>query len=239
MDWPVSWPGGNPPAGTSEEHIALAESFAVTTLRMLTLYRVGGTPIKVIPCGRTCTSPVFKVDMFYPTQWTSAADLKACNCALGCSCAPVNWVWLRAPVGEVVEVSIDGVLVDPSDYYVENGEKLVRRSGAWPACTPGFTVTYLNAYPVNTMGEYVAGLLALEWLKAITGGKNCRLSSKVTSINRQGITMELAPGMFPDGNTGIPEVDLFIRQWNPNGLRQASKVYSVDLPVQRLAHGVV
>jgi len=44
--------------------------------------------------------------------------------------------------------------------------------------------------------------------------------------------MELSTGMFPDGTTGIKEVDAYLMQWNPYGLRTRPEVYSPDLPRQ-------
>ena len=44
--------------------------------------------------------------------------------------------------------------------------------------------------------------------------------------------MDLAVGMFPDGMTGIREVDLFIASVNPHRLRMAPTVWSPD---ERLA----
>ena len=239
MQWTIDWPEAATAAkdAATPAQVELAESYAAASMRSLTLYRVGGLPRTVMPGGRTCTSPVMKRDMFYPAPYfPSSASLKACNCPLYCSCAGVNGVLLTAPVGDILEVKVDGVVLDPDSYHVEDGERLIRHGigAAWPACGgKDFTVTYLNAHKVDAMGAYAGGVLAFEFLKAITAAKNCRLSARATAVSRQGINMELAPGMFPDGTTGLEEVDVYLRLWNPDGLKHAPAVYSIDAPAQR------
>ena len=234
--WPIDWPASVDITTLDPDTVALAEKYAAASMRMLTLNRVGGLPRTVMPTGRTCTSPLMRRDMFYPAPFfPSSESLRSCNCSMFCSCPPVGGVLLTAPVGDILEVKVDGVVLDPSAYRVEDGERLVRNDGErWPVCGgKNFTVTYLNAYKVDAMGAYAAGVLANEFLNMLTSAKKCRLSAKITSVNRQGMQMELAPGMFPDGTTGIEEVDVYLRMWNPNGIKQAPKVYSIDLPKSR------
>jgi hypothetical protein len=57
----------------------------------------------------------------------------------------------------------------------------------------------------------------------------------VTSISRQGVTMELASGLFDQGLTGIREVDVYIASVNPNRLKVPSRVWSPDIPAGRFA----
>lgn len=240
--WPIDWPAAAVADrdAAEPETVALAERYAASSMQQLTLGRVGGLPVTVMPCNRSCTSPVMRRDMFMPVPWISSSDLKTCNCSIGCACSPINSVELAQPVGEIIEVTVDGTVLDASEYRVEDGRYLIRNDGKrWPACAgKNFTVTYLNAHPVDSMGAYAGGVMAWEWLKALTpatgrNGNNCRLSSKVTSVNRQGITMELQPGLFPDGTTGIEEVDLYVRLWNPHGAKVLPKVYTLDAPRQR------
>lgn len=238
MHWTFDWPEAAlaDKEAADAETVERAEQFAAASMRMLTLNRVGGLPITVMPCNRTCTSPIMRAEMFSPVPlYPSASSLKSCNCGLRCSCSAVNAVQLTAPVGDIIEVKVGGVVLDPAAYRVENGDQLIRTDGQrWPACAgKDFTVTYLNANKVDAMGAYAGGVMAWEWLKAMTDARKCRLSSKATSVNRQGIQMELTPGMFPDGTTGIEEVDLYIRMWNPHGWKVAPKVYTLDKPRQR------
>jgi hypothetical protein len=64
----------------------------------------------------------------------------------------------------------------------------------------------------------------MEFAKACTGGK-CRLPANVTSVSRQGVAYEIAAGTFPEGTTGIREVDAWIGLWNPEGRRQSTQVW--------------
>jgi hypothetical protein len=237
LPWTIDWPeyASAAKAAAAPELVELAETYAAASMRTLTLDRIGGLPRTVMPTGRTCTSPHMRRDMFYPTAFfPSALSLKACGCILGCGCSDIGGVQLEAPVGDIIEVRLEGAVLDPSEYRVEDGNRLVRTTGAWPVCAGrNFTVTYLNGYKVDAMGAYAGGVLAAEFLFALTSDKKCRLSAKASAVSRQGINMELTPGLFPEGTTGLTEVDAYLRLWNPNGIKQAPRVYSIDAPRQR------
>jgi hypothetical protein len=256
-DWPVDegcltgWDDLDP--SVQERSVA----FASATLRRLTGYRVGGCPITVRPCTRSCGFgyPSY-YDMLGPGGvglsgfWphTNAAGLwvNSCGCATDCACDVLCEVALPPPVGRVDEVKLNGGIVVADQYRVD-GHMLVwvgDQSGScpWPACQDmtaaddqpdTFSVTYLNSYPVDTLGAYAAGVLAAEFAKACTG-QRCRLPAGVTSISRQGVSMEIATGAFPGGVTGIREVDSYIALWNPAALRQQTQVWSPDLPRVRV-----
>lgn len=227
INWPIDWPSGEPEG--VEAHIReRAETFAVTVLRMLTLNRVGGAPVTVMPCPNTCAH---RGRMWIdPILVSGRVYNAACGCSTGCGCAAVPRVRLTPPVSRIEEVRVSGEVLDPTAYRVEDGTWLVRTDGdGWPPCQgEHFTVTYLNAHPVDAMGRFAAGVLAEEYIASMTGGK-CRLPGGVTNITRQGITMEVATGMFPEGTTGVYEVDTFIRAWNPYAMKVASTVSSPDL----------
>jgi hypothetical protein len=95
-----------------------------------------------------------------------------------------------------------------------------------------FSVTYLNAYPVDSLGAYAVGVLALEYAKACSGDE-CELPENVRTISRQGLTLDVISGSFPGGETGLRPVDTFIALWNPGHLRGAPQVWSPDLPAPR------
>jgi hypothetical protein len=212
-----------------------AKVLAAQTMRALTAGRVGGCSTKVRPCSAAyCDGAGVYWEQGYlrPVNWSGTWTNMACGCLNACYHG--NGIELQGPVGRVDEVKIDGVVLAPTAYYV-NGRHLYRTDGtAWPSTQnmtvpdtqPGtFSVTYLRAYPVDGLGAYAAGVLACEFAKACSGGK-CRLPSGVTEISRAGVTMTIASGAFPDGLTGIREVDAYIMAWNPNRVRQASAVWS-------------
>jgi hypothetical protein len=258
--WPVDWSCADPSWVEDMDPgvKARAEALAVSTLRSLTAYQVGGCPVTVRPCAESCgrtsyvAAPVLSgtssalggpVGQWWPHidaggDWTNTA----CGCTSGCSCEFVPEVILPGPVGRVDSVYLDGAELDPNAYRVDNGNRLVRMDGGvWPSCqhmarplgAPGtFGVTYLQGIPVDGLGAFVAGKLAVEFAMACSGGQ-CALPSGVTSIARQGVTMEVSTGMFPGNVTGIVEVDAWVRIWNPNALVMPSTVWSPDVPRAR------
>ena len=96
-----------------------------------------------------------------------------------------------------------------------------------------FLVSYYRGVAPNTMTKYAAGVLAGEFLKACLGDE-CRLPSGVTAVARQGVTFQVATGMFTGGLTGIREVDAVISMYNPNGLQQGPIISSPDLRKPRV-----
>jgi hypothetical protein len=252
--WPVDWsPCGQEFYDSLDPNVrAIAESLAVQTLRALTGYRVGGCAITVRPCKRRCVPGSWLVAPDAGINWAGAVGagawgwtpyvgpdglwLNACGCRNDdCSCTEVREVVLPGPVGRVDSVVLDGVTLPATSYRVDNGDRLVRTDGEdWPVCQDmnlesgedTFFVTYLKGNAVDSVGQYVAGLLAFEFAKACLG-QNCALPSNVTNITRQGITMEMDPELFTNGLTGIRSVDAWIRVWNPMD-RLPSGIYSVD-----------
>lgn len=235
---------------------ARAEALAAQTLRMLTGYKVGSCPISVRPCQRRCVpsswlvAPAASSGSFAGyAGWTfrpyvqDGRWLNACGCKTDdCGCGNVPEVVLPGPVGAVTSVMLDGATLSPTAYRVDNGNRLVRTDGGtWPTCQDmaaapdaegSFVVTYVQGAAVDGLGAYAAGLLAVEYAKACTGGK-CRLPSGVSEIARQGITLTLTTGSFPTGYTGIREVDAFLQFWNPYGVRSFAEVFSPDVPTAR------
>lgn len=218
-----------------------ATALAGMTLRMLTAYRVGGCPVTVRPCRKVCEGyiPYYTGQPFGPYNWNGVWF----NCTCGgqtCGCGALCQLELPRPIGAVEEVKIDGKVLDPWTYRVDEGRWLVRLDGeCWPDCQDlaladtevgTFSVTYLNAIPVDSLGKYAGGVLACEYAKACAGGK-CRLPSGVTSVVRQGVSYEIAAGSFPGGATGIREVDTWIARYNPNHLRTQPAVWTPDEPV--------
>ena len=225
-----------------ERAVALASS----TLHRLTAYRVGGCPVTVRPCSSGCAPrgvlPFYGA--FGRDQWinpgiTSAGLwVNACGCTAACECSAACEIRLPAPVGEIIEVIVDGSVVDPADYAVEDGNALVWRGEGecpWPAyqdmslpldAEGTFAITYLNAYPVDMLGAQAAAHLALEFAKACGGKGKCALPAGVTSVVRNGVSFEVASGLFPEGRTGIQVVDGFIELWNPDHRSRQSTVWS-------------
>jgi hypothetical protein len=89
------------------------------------------------------------------------------------------------------------------------------------------SVEYTRGAALDSLGEFVAGLLANDYLEACNGGE-CSLPAGVTSLARQGVQIEFGPEMFPGGRTGIDAVDVWVESWNPYKVKSPSRIYSVD-----------
>jgi hypothetical protein len=152
-------------------------------------------------------------------------------------------------VVEVTEVKVDGVVLDPAEYFVDDLRRLVRRPGpvgqpakAWPCCQRNdlddteagtWSVTYKWGTPPPPMGVRAAAVLGCELAMACDPEfeDKCRLPKRVTSIIREGVTIIMAPSDFLDpktGKIGIYEVDLFIRSYNPDNIQEGGMVLSPD-----------
>ena len=236
----------NPPVYTDEAK-AIADALAGQTLRYLTGYRVGGCPVTVRPCREACIDPTWRTfpvawdgtggAPWFPVNWAGSWLNVGCGCAGGCGCTTVSEVVLAGPVGAIAAVKVDGVVVDPSLYQVQQGNRLVSLGAPWPLCQDltkpdteegTWSVSYTAGAAVDGLGAWVAGILASEYVKACSG-QECRLPAGVTTVVRDGVTLDLGPGSFPGNRTGIREVDDWVARWNPNGLRAPSQVFSLDL----------
>jgi hypothetical protein len=123
----------------------------------------------------------------------------------------------------VLRVEIDGVVLDPTAYRVDNGRLLVRQDGGrWPYCQDmskplgaqgTWAVTVRVGSPVPVGGQVAAGKLACELARAAAGDKGCELPQRWQTINRQGVTIAAGMDTFEDldgGKTGIWLIDSWV-----------------------------
>lgn len=166
------------------------------------------------------------------------------NGGCGCACSISCQVYLPGPVNSIVSVMVDGEVVDPLTYRVDNGMWLVRTHNessddCWPATQDynldppadnTFVVSYQRGIPVPSVLQRAAGELACEWAKACLG-LPCRLPGRVTSISRQGVSVSMVNvmEMLDHGLTGVDTVDQIIMSINPYGLKSAMRVVSPDV----------
>ena len=248
--WPVDpacftaeWEALDP--AVQERAILLASE----TLRRLTGYRVGGCPVTVRPCRVTCANtaylPFYSGGAFSPHIAVSGYWVNSCGCTHDCSCGELCTVNLPPPIGGIIEVTVDGLVIDPVDYTILRNQLTWIGGGdcPWPICQDltadvdqpnTFSVTYLNSWPVDALGAYAGGVLAMEFARACTGSNKCRFPATVTSVTRQGVSFEIVAGSFPEGFTGIREVDAYIAIWNPQHIRQSPQVWSPDIHSPRV-----
>lgn len=221
-----------------------ALALASSTLRRLTGYRVGGCPVTVRPCRPGCNTaglPFYGGPSWGPSLTVSGSWVNSCGCkGASCICDDACSVKLPGPIGRVDKVMVNGEELETDDYRIIGTQLLWAGEGdcPFPTCQDmtlpdteegTMSVTYLNAYPVDGLGAYAAGVLTMEYAKACTGAK-CRLPLGITNIARQGVSFQLETGAFPSGMTGIREVDAFIALWNPQGLMAGPQVWSPGKP---------
>ena len=163
-----------------------------------------------------------------------------------CSCGRYVFVDLQEtyPIISVDEVLIDGVALDVGAYRIDDFHRLVRTDGAcWPVCNdltleatePGtFQVTYTAGRKPPIELQMAAAELACE-LKRACNGLDCRFPSNVTSVTRQGVTMNIdaLEAAVNGGVSGIAMVDATVRRYNCQ--RSKSRVWH---PTLRSPRGV-
>lgn len=248
------------------ELAALASDIATMTLWALTGRRFGCCPITVRPCkpqgacGDTVPLPelIYYFDRagrgldnlgvtfgFVPLLEDGAVFNIACGCKGRCTCKADCEVFLPGPVCSVTEVVIEGVTINPANYKMYDGNKLVFLAGqACPPCQdynqplgqPGtWSVAYNIGKPLPPGAELMAGLYACEIARALSQDASCKLPGRVRHVARQGIDIEeFDPFTIIDaGLIGLPVVDNWIRTLNPARLAQPSRVWSPDIPIVR------
>jgi hypothetical protein len=229
------------------------------SLAALTADQIGTCPITVRPCRAGCggpdvylTAPVGAYGHYAgalpgrglsPYVGAGGMWVNSCGCSSpgDCSCSALCEAILPGPVGDIVEVLLNGATLDPSAYRVDNGNRLVRIDGeCWPACQNmaapedaegTFVVTYYRGAAPDAVLLWAAGLLAVEWYKACKNDKTCRLPRGVRNVSRQGVSYEVERNLFSEGTTGIPEVDAVVTRYNPYGLKMAP---TISIPKKRV-----
>jgi hypothetical protein len=214
---------------------------AIATLNLLTAGVVANCPILLRPCSPGCRTE----NVFYDTAWRPHINpdgvwVNGCGCYGDCGCTYVKSLDLGRAYAEVLGVSIDGVVLPETDYELV-GYRYLRPAGnqtTWPVRqdldapiteSDTFAVYARPGYMLGQFGEAALGRLICEYSKGMCGEK-CALPNNVTQIVRNGVSMTLSSGLFPDGLTGIREVDVFIKSVNPYALTTVPKVVTPDIP---------
>ncbi|MEV4705496.1 hypothetical protein [Actinoplanes sp. NPDC049316] len=211
-------------------------------------FGVCSTTVRPVPRGHPGVRVWRRWELYLSPElpgWTTFCGCPGLGPAADCGCDQDVQVSLPGGVQRVLQVRIDGQVLDASVYRVDNRRWLVRTDGGrWPARQeltagddePGaFVVTYERGVPVPAAGRWAGGQLACEIAKAAVGDTKCRLPRRVASIVRQGVHTEFVDParLARDGMTGIPEVDGWLAAVNPYGLPRDSVVWSPDLPSPR------
>lgn len=155
----------------------------------------------------------------------------------------VDAVLLEPPVHDVVEVVIDGSVIDPAEYELHEGQWLVRASGCWPtgggpAGEQRFVVTYQRGIAVPpTVREATVEIANWLWSQHCSNRGSARFSPAVDGVNTQGMSYRFRRGS-PEAQSevekataggSLPLTALVVSQLNPTGQRLPTMVYSPDL----------
>lgn len=217
---------------------------AAEILYALSGRQFGACEITVRPCRQDCSDG--RVSGLYGYPWTpqlingSWVNTRCGRCKTDCSCTEVCELFLPGFVASVSEVKIDGVVLDDTDYRVDNGRNLVAMGDCWPKCQDmsladtevgTFSVTYVKGRPLPVAGQAALGALACELCKACVGDASCCLPARVTSITRQGYSIAMLDPMefLKDGRTGVYAVDVWLAAVNPKGRSRYAGVFSPDV----------
>jgi hypothetical protein len=174
-----------------------------------------------------------------------------------CGCRGLSEIRLAGyPVRDIVEVKIDGVVLDPLDangnrnYRIDDWQTLVRMDDPgppavtrrWPSCqhlalddteAGTFSVTYRHGVDPPELGRKAAAELACQLMLSCPGSlEDCELPQGVTRVERQGIVIdrELLAGFFdPTKPTGLVSLDLFMVSYGRNPGKRAPAVWSPDV----------
>ena len=126
----------------------------------------------------------------------------------------VDSIPLRGPNTEIIEITIDGLLIDPSEYGLLNGNKLFRRSGSWPSDNDitkddseegTFTITYRFGDPIGLSTTRAGIELVCQMVISPTSSLS-RLRG-IVSANVQGVSVQLDDEVR---SMGLPEVAKFL-----------------------------
>lgn len=251
--WPVVYPpcpgdvDGDLPAPLNEweePEVLRVEKMAADFLRTWA-GPLGLCPVTVRPClsnynERPSTFAGRSGYQFMPVSVRGSWRSLSCgSCGSVCGCDDTTSLRLPGPIAEISHVSIDGVKLPSTSYRLDNRTTLVRQDGeSWPTRQDmslgqedvgAWYVEYLMGSPVPEGGQIAAGLLAVEFAKALCKDKSCQLPTRLQSITRAGVTMAILDS-FDDldkGHTGIWLVDSWVSSMN-NRPHQSS-VMSPDI----------
>lgn len=162
-------------------------------------------------------------------------ELRPCDPCRNCKgCCECRYTYIPLagpyPVIEVTEVKIDGVVLAPTSYRVDEFIRLVRTDGErWPrwqdlnadpdvAGGRTLVIRYTTGRSVPLDLRYAAALLTCE-LKRACNGQGCQLPDNVTSLTRDGVSLDLVDPseIFTNGSFGVPLIDQLLATYQCKG----------------------
>lgn len=205
----------------------VVQQAGVTWLWNATFRHYGNCPVTILPCLKQC-SGYGSYPAWVPYRTSEGWVNVSCGtCGSSCSCSSISEIVLPT-VGTVSEVSESGVVLDATEWRLDNHRYLLRLGGdSWPACQdlnyedePTLSVTYTPGHSVPSMGQLAAGTLICQLARRLCGAK-CDLPANATTVSRQGVSIAL------DSTTGTGL--WIIDQWVEMVNRAVSKVWAPSL----------
>lgn len=163
----------------------------------------------------------------------------------------LDGVTLPPPIGTVTEVVIDGEVLAPTAYAIQEFRRVVRLDGErWP-CTQRANIdsspyagpndgskrgTWQIAYEYGRgpgpAGVAACARFACEVAKAWCNSADCQLPARLKHIVREGVDMDFADPLsfIGKGEVGVYEVDLWINNVNPGGITRRATIQRLDGP---------
>lgn len=268
----------NLPEGTTEAQRELWRRVAAAILYNRTGQRFGdGCSVSVRPCRKSCAdaySRYFNQGQFLGTgfQFTGPyvpymvdgemRNASLCGCATDCHCgSELCEIELPGPIRDIVEVNIDGVVLDSAVYFSYDARFLVLRPEVadvhpelgitcWPMCQDlsrprglqnTFTVSYSTGIAVPFMAQLAMSEIMNHLAQQCGDGCGCGVGSRqnLSRLSRQGVDLEFADPqeVFTDGRIGLPISDLFVQTYNPGNLPRQMRVLSPDKRRPRIELG--
>jgi hypothetical protein len=240
-----TWPTG------SEAVTGNAISAATEVLWQKSGQRYGLCEMTIRPCRRACGGGSWPfMDRWY--EWSGGMwprpllfdgmwfNIACGGCPGTCSCTILEEVLLPGVVSSVSQVKVDGVILPTTAYRLDDNQLLVRIDGGrWPYCQDmaaadtqpdTFSVTFTFGEVPPIVGRQAVGQLACSLARECMG-EDCRLPANVTSLVRQGVSIELEADFLKR----LTFVSLFLDYANPAGLIAAPAVYDPDAQYFRRA----
>lgn len=208
-----------------------------------------GTCSQVLrPCASDCFDNMFPrgivpFSLRYPYPFNYRGmwfNLGCSGCAGSCSCTVVHEAILPAPVAEIIEVKVDGVVLTPgTDYRVDDQRLLVRLDGQpWPFCNDlnkddtevgTWSVSASFGEVVPRGGQIAVGELAMEIIKALLCDDTCAIPISAQSIQRQGVSMSFfdPDRILGQDRVGLYFSDMFLTTWNPARIQRPARAFDI------------
>lgn len=177
--------------------------------------------------------------------WSAVDSITAATNGWGGPCGDGGIDLGLYPVRSVTTVKVNGATLASSAYRVDDQRWLVVRIGLgfWPldqdlnqpdTAANTFSVALTHGADPPPPGVSAASTLSAELAKARSGLPN-NLPRRITNLTRQQVSVTVAdPSVYLDkGLTGIYDVDLFLRTYNPHGQRARPLVWSPETQRRR------